>query len=181
MATSDVRMELHVEKWQLLMDGSASADAQSTKLEYTPEKILRGAMRTGTVGELQKGGAARVCLRAFFWTVLRIHDILVWIRIQILPFSSLTFKTPIKTYLKKSFSAYYYFAVTFTSFFKDKRSKRSHKTVEIKVFLTIFANWLKDPDPWGPKHVDPVDPDSQDCLWIINFLLFLVFELLECR
>jgi hypothetical protein len=31
------------------------------------------------------------------------------------------------------------FAGTFTSFFKDKKSKRSHKTVEIKVFLTIFA------------------------------------------
>ncbi len=28
---------------------------------------------------------------------------------------------------------------TFTSFFKDKKSKRSHKTVGIKVFLTIFA------------------------------------------
>jgi hypothetical protein len=28
---------------------------------------------------------------------------------------------------------------TFTSFFKDKKPKRSHKTVEIKVFLTIFA------------------------------------------
>jgi hypothetical protein len=27
---------------------------------------------------------------------------------------------------------------TFTSFFKDKKSKRSLKTVEIKVFLTIF-------------------------------------------
>jgi hypothetical protein len=27
----------------------------------------------------------------------------------------------------------------FTSFFKDKKSKRSHKIVEIKVFLTIFA------------------------------------------
>jgi hypothetical protein len=25
------------------------------------------------------------------------------------------------------------------SFFKDKKSKRSHKTVGIKVFLTIFA------------------------------------------
>jgi hypothetical protein len=31
------------------------------------------------------------------------------------------------------------FEGTFTSFFKDKKSKRSHKTVEIKVFLTIFA------------------------------------------
>jgi hypothetical protein len=28
---------------------------------------------------------------------------------------------------------------TFTSFFKDKMSKRSHKTVGINVFLTIFA------------------------------------------
>jgi hypothetical protein len=28
---------------------------------------------------------------------------------------------------------------TFTSFSKDKKSKRSHKAIEIKVFLTIFA------------------------------------------
>jgi hypothetical protein len=28
---------------------------------------------------------------------------------------------------------------TFASFFKDKKSLRSHRTVEIKVFLTIFA------------------------------------------
>jgi hypothetical protein len=56
-------------------------------------------------------------------------------------------------------------------------SKRSHKAVGIKVFLTILALWQKDPDPgpdhdpdpylWlmnpdpgGPKHVDPVDPDT---------------------
>jgi hypothetical protein len=31
------------------------------------------------------------------------------------------------------------FKGTFTSFFKDKKSNRSHKTVEIKVFLTIFT------------------------------------------
>ncbi len=31
------------------------------------------------------------------------------------------------------------FEGTFTSFFKDKTSKRSHKTAEIKVFLAIFA------------------------------------------
>ena len=31
------------------------------------------------------------------------------------------------------------FEGTFTSFFKDEKSKRSHKTVGIKVFLTIFA------------------------------------------
>jgi hypothetical protein len=31
------------------------------------------------------------------------------------------------------------FQGTFTSFFNAKKSKRSHKTVEIKVLLTIFA------------------------------------------
>jgi hypothetical protein len=31
------------------------------------------------------------------------------------------------------------FEGTFTSFFKDKKSKRSKKTVGIKVFLYIFA------------------------------------------
>ncbi len=31
------------------------------------------------------------------------------------------------------------FEGTFSSFFKDKKSKRGHRTVGIKVFLTIFA------------------------------------------
>ena len=31
------------------------------------------------------------------------------------------------------------FEGTFISFFRDKKSKRSHKIVGIKVFLTIFA------------------------------------------
>jgi hypothetical protein len=40
----------------------------------------------------------------------------------------------------KFFFAYYVlFEATFTSFFKDKNSESSHKTVGIKVFLTIFA------------------------------------------
>ncbi len=34
-----------------------------------------------------------------------------------------------------------------TSFFKDKKSEKSYKTVEIKVFLTFFAWWWKDPEP----------------------------------
>ncbi len=39
---------------------------------------------------------------------------------------------------------------TFTSFFKDKKSLQSQKTVGIKVFLTIFAAWQKytDSDPY---------------------------------
>jgi len=40
---------------------------------------------------------------------------------------------------KKKFFRLLLFEGTFTSFFKDKKSKRNHKTVGIKVFLTIFA------------------------------------------
>ncbi len=39
----------------------------------------------------------------------------------------------------KKFFCILLFEGTFTSFFKGKKSKRSHKIVEIKVFLTIFA------------------------------------------
>jgi hypothetical protein len=62
------------------------------------------------------------------------------------------------------FSAYYFFKVHFIIFqFKDKKSKRSHKAVGIKVFLTIFNGDRRiqirihtsesdpDPDPGGPK------------------------------
>ncbi len=44
-----------------------------------------------------------------------------------------------KLILKKKFFCILLFEGTFTSFFKSKKSKRSHKTVEIKFFLTIFA------------------------------------------
>ncbi len=67
---------------------------------------------------------------------------------------------------KKKFFYLLLFEGTFTLFFKDKKCKISHKTVGIKVFLTIFACWKKDPHPdlylWlmdpdpnpeGPKHV----------------------------
>jgi hypothetical protein len=39
----------------------------------------------------------------------------------------------------KKFFCLLLFEGTFTSFFKDKKSKRSRKTVGIEVFLTIFA------------------------------------------
>jgi hypothetical protein len=44
-----------------------------------------------------------------------------------------------KKLLKKSFSAYYFLNLPFTSFFKDKKLKRSHKTVGNTVFPSIFA------------------------------------------
>jgi hypothetical protein len=39
----------------------------------------------------------------------------------------------------KKFSCLLLFGGTFTSFFKDKKSQESHKTIGIKVFLNIFA------------------------------------------
>jgi hypothetical protein len=44
-----------------------------------------------------------------------------------------------KLILKKKIFCIFLSEGTFTPFFKDKKSTRSHKTVEIKVFLTIFA------------------------------------------
>jgi hypothetical protein len=44
-----------------------------------------------------------------------------------------------KKLILKKVSGILLFKGTFTSFFKDKKSKRSHKTIEIKVFLTFFA------------------------------------------
>ncbi len=82
-----------------------------------------------------------------FYTMLRIHAILVrirnpyarinasWILIRILLFSSLNFKMPY-------FSAYFFLKVRLHHFSKVvKKSKRSHKTVGIKVLLTIFGWW----------------------------------------
>jgi hypothetical protein len=40
---------------------------------------------------------------------------------------------------KQKFFCIILFEGSFSSFFKRKKSKRSHKTAEIKVFLTIFA------------------------------------------
>jgi hypothetical protein len=45
-----------------------------------------------------------------------------------------------KIYFFTKFFCLLLFEGTFTSFFKDKKTKRSHhRTVGIKVFLTIFA------------------------------------------
>ncbi len=88
-------------------------------------------------------------------TVFRIHDILVWIRIRIHRSMPLTngsgfgsgscyfrhwpSRRQQKTNLKKRFFCLLLFEGTFTSFFKDEKCKRSHKTVGIKVFFTIFC------------------------------------------
>jgi hypothetical protein len=45
-----------------------------------------------------------------------------------------------KKLIYKRFFCILIFEGTFTSFFKDKKSKISHKTLEIKVFLTFLLN-----------------------------------------
>ncbi len=95
--------------------------------------------------------------------VLRIRDILIririltsgyWIRIriririrpQILVFSSVTFKMTIS---KKNFQIFclFLFEATFTSFFKDKKSKRSHKTVGNQCFSYYFCLMMEGSVP----------------------------------
>ncbi len=105
----------------------------------------------------------------------RIHASDYWIRIQIrmqiriLLFLSLTFKMPAKKV-----------EGSFTSFYKGKKSKKSHKTVEIKVFflLSLLNDrsirsririhtsdlWIRIRIQEAQKHVDPVDPDPQHCI-----------------
>jgi hypothetical protein len=80
-----------------------------------------------------------------------IHDILVWIRIRgSMPltnrsgFGSGSCSLPYviganKKLIEKKVFCLLLFEGIFTSFFKDKKSKRSHKTLGIKVFPTIFA------------------------------------------
>ncbi len=69
-----------------------------------------------------------------------------------------------KKKIKKKFFCLLLFEGTFTLFFKDKKSQRSHKTVGIKVFLTIFAWCYKDPDP--DPYLWLIDPDPY--LWLID-------------
>ncbi len=106
-----------------------------------------------------------ICLFCCCWmwdisnclAVLRIHDILVWIRIRIHGSMPLTngsgsgscyfhhwpSRRKQKTNFLKKVFCLLLFEGTFTSFFKDNKSKRSHKTVEIKVFLTFFCSMVE--------------------------------------
>ncbi len=72
-----------------------------------------------------------------FFPVFRIHDMLVWIRIR--GSMPLTNGSGIDLQDANKKTILSLFEGRFTSFFKDKNSKRSNKTVGIKVFLTIFA------------------------------------------
>ena len=93
------------------------------------------------------------------------HQYWVWIQIRILLFSSLTFKMPSKSNFLNLVFLLISFQVTFTLFFQRLKSKRSHKTVGIKVFSSYFCLMMEgsrstvylllvDMDPGGLKHVE---------------------------
>ncbi len=107
----------------------------------------------------------RPLLRSVLWirgilVRIRIHTNLqnqIWI--QTLLVSSVADKMPAKNkFKKKTFFDCYFLKVPvhLPSVFIDKKWKRSHKIVEIKVFSLFFACWWKDPD------LDPVPyPEGQ--------------------
>ncbi len=112
------------------------------------------------------------------FVVLRIHDILGWIRIRIwirgsMPLTNGTgsgscyFRHwPSQDANKKLIFLQVFLLITFWRYmyiiFKDKKSKRSHKAVGTKVFLTFFAWWWKDPD-----HDPEPDPVLDPNLWLM--------------
>ncbi len=83
---------------------------------------------------------------------IRTTDLWIRKRIRILLFSSVADKMPTENF----FLLLITFSGTFTSVFNDKKSKGSHKIVEIRVFLTCYTCWQKDPDPY--KIMTDPDP-----------------------
>jgi hypothetical protein len=65
-----------------------------------------------------------------------------------------------KNYFLKKVFLYITFLRYLYIIFKDKKSKRCHKTAEIKIFLLNFLNDRRIRIREAQKHVDPVDPDS---------------------
>jgi hypothetical protein len=102
----------------------------------------------------------------------------VWIRIRILDPDPAIFvidfqDANIKLILKKVFLL---FEGTFTSFFKNKKYKRSHKTVGIKVFLRFLLADRRIRIREAQKHVDP---DSDPGLWYLVTQSFLSKECIK--
>jgi hypothetical protein len=123
-------------------------------------------------------------LNSVYIGMLRIHDILVWIRIRIrgsrpltngsgsgswiriLLFSSLAFKMlKQKTNLQKSYSTYYFWNEHLHHFSKIKSQKEVTKQLDSRFFqgflyyfwMMIEGSGSRRPDPH--THTDP-DPDS---------------------
>ncbi len=58
-----------------------------------------------------------------------------------------------------SFLSLFLFEGIFTSFFKDKKSTRSHKPVGIKVCLLFLLDDRRTRIQEAQKHTDPTDPE----------------------
>ncbi len=87
----------------------------------------------------------------------------------------MTFKRPTKN---KCFS-YNFLKGPFTSFFKDKKSYWSTGKIKVKVFLTIFDWWSKDPDPYRYLFLTdpyPGDPKNIQIRSTNNLVLRLINE-----
>ncbi len=54
---------------------------------------------------------------------------------------------------------------------------RSHKLVEIMIYLNFSTCWWKDPDRIleAQKHTDPTDPDPEHCPKHIRLLLYVQY------
>ncbi len=135
-----------------------------------PNRCIRIAARAEQSSTLSRR------LNVFFLlpykAVFRIYDILVWIRIRgSMPLTNgsgfgssyffIDLQDANKKLILKSFSAYYFLKVHLHHFSKRKKSKRSHKTVENKVFvfLTILIDDRTIQIREAQKHVDP-DPEQ---------------------
>jgi hypothetical protein len=53
---------------------------------------------------------------------------------------------------------------TFTSFFKDKKVKKSHEKYESRFLLLFLHDDRRIRIRKAQKNVEPVDPDPQHCL-----------------
>jgi predicted neutral ceramidase superfamily lipid hydrolase len=97
--------------------------------------VARSQLAENSVAQLQRNEInmsrwASATKNAVLW----IREIFV--RFRIIVFSSLADKMPTKISFFKSFLLTTFEGTrTFTSFFRNKKSKRSHKIVEIKVFF----------------------------------------------
>jgi hypothetical protein len=94
---------------------------------------------------------------------------------------------PTKKLFKKRFFCILHFEGTFTSFSKGQKSKRSHKTVEIKVFLLFLLNdrRIRIRIQEAQKHVDLVDPDSdpdpRHCSWDAIMPSLIIVDAEDCN
>ncbi len=129
-----------------LADSMASSDSYSPSLRFS---LLRSPTRTE---HKVTHTVARIGI------ALRIHDILVWIRIRIHIHGSMPLtngsgscyfrhwpsRCQQKNNLKKGFSAYYFLKVHLHHFSKNKKSKKKSRNSRNQGFFLLFSVFLFD-------------------------------------